>query len=60
MLVIKSPFWFSFIAVLIIVLLINFVAQTYLMKKNNYKVKWKSVVVLVFQSLLITLLLNWL
>jgi hypothetical protein len=59
MVIIESNFLFNFLVVLIIVLIINFISQTYLMKKNNYKVKWKSLIVLLIQSLLITILLNW-
>lgn len=56
---IEAPFLFSFLVTLVIVLIINFISQTYLMRKNDYKIKWKSVVVLLIQSLLITVLLEW-
>jgi hypothetical protein len=56
---IEMPFLFSFLITLVIVLIINFISQTYLMKKNDYKIRWKSVAVLLIQSLLITVLLEW-
>jgi hypothetical protein len=56
---IEMPFLFSFLITLVIVLIINFISQTYLMKKNDYKISWESVAVLLIQSLLITVLLEW-
>ncbi|MDQ0225837.1 hypothetical protein CHH83_22405 [Bacillus sp. 7586-K] len=53
---IKSPFWFTFIIVFIVLFLINFISQTYLMKKEDYKISWGSIVVLVFQGIVISII----
>ncbi|MGN7942415.1 hypothetical protein [Virgibacillus sp. 6R] len=53
---IKSPFWFTFIIVFIVLFLINFITQTYLMKKEDYKISWGSIVVLVFQGIVISII----
>lgn len=60
MLLLSAPFWFTFIIVLSIVFMINYISQTYLMKKNDHKVNRKSIAILSVQSLVIALLLNFL
>jgi len=60
MMLLSAPFWFTFIIVLIIVFMINYISQTYLMKKNDHKVNRKSIAILSVQSLVIALLLNFL
>jgi len=59
MLEMSGPFWFSFTIVLIIVFIINYITQTYLMKKKDYKVDLNSVAILFTQSLVIVLLLTF-
>lgn len=58
MLELSAPFWFGFIVVLVIVFIINYISQTYLMKKEGHKINWNSVVVLFIQSLVITIILE--
>ena len=59
MLTLKAPFLLTFIVVLIIVSIINFIAREFLSKKENKKRDWKKLILLVLtQSILITLLLN--
>ena len=53
----KSNLVFDFIVVLIIVFIINYIVQTILMKKKDHKIKLKSVVILLIQSVIISLLL---
>lgn len=59
MVTIKIPLLLTFLLVLIIVLIINFISQTYLIRKNNYQIKWKSYLVVLVQSIVITMLLYW-
>lgn len=60
MVTIQAPFLFSFFVVLIIVFIINFIAQTYLVKRGSNKKEWKTLMIIVLiQSVLITLLLEW-
>ncbi|MYL45725.1 hypothetical protein GLV94_08700 [Virgibacillus halodenitrificans] len=58
MLELSAPFWFSFIIVLIVVFIINYISQTYLMKKKEHKIIWKSAAILFAQSLAITIILE--
>ncbi len=61
MITIKAPFLFTFLVVLIVVLIINFITWTYLVKRSSDKNEWKTFIIIVLiQSALITLLLNWL
>lgn len=59
MLLLSAPFWFTFIIVLSIVFMINYVSQTYLMKKKDHKINRKSITILSIQSLAIALLLTF-
>lgn len=60
MVVVTSPFIFTFFIVLIIVLIINLISWTYLSKRNINKNEWKLLALLVvIQSVVITLLLKW-
>lgn len=59
MLLLTAPFWFTFIIVLSIVFMINYISQSYLMKKNDHKINRKSIAILSVQSLAIALLLNF-
>lgn len=60
MLSLSAPFWFTFIIALSIVFMINYISQTYLMKKDDHKVNRKSIVIHSVQSLVIALLLTFL
>lgn len=53
----KTNFIFAFIIVLIIVFIINYISQTFLMKKKDHKLELKSVGILLVQSVIISLLL---
>ncbi|CDQ18562.1 hypothetical protein SAMN05192559_101826 [Halobacillus karajensis] len=59
MLTVDSPFLFTLLIVFIVVFVINFISQTYLMRKENYKIRWKSMSIIIVQTLLITLILEW-
>lgn len=56
MVVVTSPFIFTFL----IVLIINLISWTYLSKRSTNKKEWKLLALLVVvQSVVITLLLKW-
>lgn len=60
MVVVTSPFIFTFFIVLIIVLIINLISWKYLSKRNVNKKEWKLLALLVvIQSVVITLVLKW-
>ncbi len=59
MLVFSAPFWFTFIIVLIIVFIINYISQTYLIKKTDHKIGWNSIAILSVQSLMIAIVLTF-
>jgi len=55
MLELSAHFWVS----LIVVFIINYISQTYLMKKKDHKINWNSIAILSIQSLVIALLLTF-
>ncbi|OAH59865.1 hypothetical protein AWH49_18245 [Domibacillus aminovorans] len=57
--VFKMPFIFGFIFTLFIVLVINYITQTYLLKKNNHKIDFKSFGIILLQSILISVILTF-
>ncbi|RAU04830.1 hypothetical protein DEJ56_01430 [Bacillus altitudinis] len=60
MVVVTSPFIFTFFIVLIIVLIINLISWKYLSKRNVNKKEWKLLALLVvIQSVVITTVLKW-
>ena len=51
-------FFLQFVVVLLFVLFFHFINQMLLLKKNDFKLQWKSVLILISMSVVITLLLN--
>ncbi|OEC02293.1 hypothetical protein GY31_08380 [Lysinibacillus sphaericus] len=49
---------FQFIVVLLFVLFFHYINQLLLMKKYEFKIQWKSMLILVSLSVVITILLN--
>lgn len=54
-----SPFWFSLLIVMIIMFLINYFAQTFISKKKGEILTWGFFSVLLIQSLVITILFEF-
>lgn len=51
-------FFLQFVVVLLFVSFFHFINQMLLLKKNDFKLQWKSVLILISMSGVITLLLN--
>ncbi len=51
-----SPFWFSLIIVIIIMFIINYLTQAFIMKKEGKIISWGFTLVLLIQSLVITII----
>ncbi|WP_409291400.1 hypothetical protein [Peribacillus sp. SCS-37] len=58
MFIYSTPFWFVFLCVAVLLFVINFITQTYIMRVESFKTSRKSLIVLGMQSLVITILLN--
>ncbi len=54
-----SPFWFSFLIVMIIMFLINFLVQTFVTMKKTKILTWSFFSVLLIQSLLISIFIEF-
>ncbi|WP_409296873.1 hypothetical protein V1498_03205 [Peribacillus sp. SCS-26] len=58
MFIYSSPFWLGFLFVAVLLFVINFITQTYVMRVESFTTSRKSLIVLGMQSLVITILLN--
>lgn len=54
----RMPFIYGFIITFVIVFIINYITQGYLLKKERLKVDWKTLIIVFFQSVIITALLS--
>lgn len=54
-----SPFWFSLLIVMIIMFLINYLVHAFISKKKGKILTWGFVSVLLIQSLVITILFEF-
>ncbi|KHF39279.1 hypothetical protein LQ50_16390 [Halalkalibacter okhensis] len=51
-----SPFWFSLIIVFIIMFVINYITQMLIKKKNEQILSWGFTLIVLIQSLVITII----
>jgi len=51
-------FFLQFVVVLLLVMFLHFINQLLVMKKSDFTLQWKSIMVLITISLVITLLFN--
>jgi len=54
-----SPFWFSLIVVIIIMFIINYLAKAFILKEKGKIISLSFIFVLLIQSLVITVILEF-